>query len=58
MNLKANWNYPTAVRFGAGRAAELGEAAAAAGMTRPLIVTDTGHECVDNWPIELTVARP
>ena len=22
------------------------------------IVTDTGHECVDNWPIELTVARP
>ena len=42
MNLKANWNYPTAVRFGAGRAAELGEAAAAAGMTRPLIVTDTG----------------
>ena len=22
------------------------------------IVTDTGAECVDNWPIELTVARP
>lgn len=42
MNLKANWNYPTAVRFGAGRVAELGDAAAAAGMTRPLIVTDTG----------------
>lgn len=42
MNLKANWNYPTAVRFGAGRIAELGEAAAAAGMSRPLVVTDTG----------------
>ena len=22
------------------------------------IVTETGHECVDTWPIELTVARP
>ena len=22
------------------------------------IVTETGHECVDDWPIELTVARP
>ncbi len=22
------------------------------------IVTETGRECVDNWPIELTVARP
>ena len=21
------------------------------------IVTETGHECVDDWPIELTVAR-
>jgi hypothetical protein len=26
MAIKANWNYPTAVRFGAGRIAELPEA--------------------------------
>jgi alcohol dehydrogenase class IV len=40
MNLRANWNYPTSVRFGAGRIAELAEAVKAAGMTRPLFVTD------------------
>jgi alcohol dehydrogenase class IV len=42
MKLKANWSYPTAVRFGAGRIAELPEACAAAGMARPLLVTDRG----------------
>jgi alcohol dehydrogenase class IV len=36
----ANWNYPTSVRFGAGRIAELPEAVRAAGITRPLFVTD------------------
>ncbi|HEX8450308.1 MAG TPA: iron-containing alcohol dehydrogenase [Allosphingosinicella sp.] len=36
----ANWNYPTAIRFGAGRVAELGEACRALGMSRPLLVTD------------------
>ncbi|HEX8480303.1 MAG TPA: iron-containing alcohol dehydrogenase [Allosphingosinicella sp.] len=36
----ANWNYPTAIRFGAGRVAELGEACRAAGIERPLLVTD------------------
>ncbi len=35
-----NWSYPTAIRFGAGRVAELPEACAAAGMKRPLLVTD------------------
>jgi alcohol dehydrogenase class IV len=40
--LKANWSYPTAIRFGAGRIAELGEACGAAGITRPLLVTDRG----------------
>jgi alcohol dehydrogenase class IV len=40
MELRANWNYPTSVRFGAGRIAELADAAKAAGMTRPLFVTD------------------
>jgi alcohol dehydrogenase len=42
MKLHANWNYPTSVRMGAGRLKELGEAAAVAGITRPLIVTDRG----------------
>lgn len=39
---RANWNYPTAVRFGAGRIAELPEALKVAGITRPLLVTDAG----------------
>ncbi len=36
----ANWSYPTDVWFGCGRIAELGAACAAAGITRPLLVTD------------------
>jgi alcohol dehydrogenase class IV len=40
MQLTANWNYPTSVRFGAGRIAELPKAVARAGMKRPLLVTD------------------
>jgi alcohol dehydrogenase class IV len=36
----ADWNYPTAIRFGAGRAAELGEACRSLGIRRPLLVTD------------------
>jgi alcohol dehydrogenase class IV len=40
MQLRGNWNYPTSVRFGAGRIAELAEAARAAGIARPLVVTD------------------
>ena len=40
MKLRGNWNYPTSVRFGAGRIGELGEAVKAAGMSRPLLVTD------------------
>ncbi|MEQ9257782.1 MAG: iron-containing alcohol dehydrogenase [Roseovarius sp.] len=42
MSLTANWSYPTAIRFGAGRIAEIGEAARAAGMTNPMLVTDRG----------------
>jgi alcohol dehydrogenase class IV len=37
----ANWSYPTAVRFGAGRISELPEAVRAAGISRPLLVTDS-----------------
>jgi alcohol dehydrogenase class IV len=42
MTLTGNWSYPTAIKFGAGRIAELPEACAAAGMKRPLLVTDKG----------------
>jgi alcohol dehydrogenase class IV len=42
MTLTANWSYPTAIKFGAGRIAELPAACAQAGITRPLLVTDRG----------------
>ncbi|MCZ7676360.1 MAG: iron-containing alcohol dehydrogenase [Roseovarius sp.] len=42
MTLVANWSYPTAVKFGAGRIAELPAACAQAGISRPLLVTDRG----------------
>jgi alcohol dehydrogenase len=42
MSQKANWNYPTSVRFGAGRISELADACKGAGITRPLFVTDPG----------------
>ncbi len=38
----ATWSYPTSIRFGAGRVAELAEACRVAGIRRPLIVTDPG----------------
>ncbi|MFM9841814.1 MAG: iron-containing alcohol dehydrogenase [Dongiaceae bacterium] len=40
--IRGNWNYPTKVRFGAGRIAELPDACKELGMKRPLIVTDPG----------------
>lgn len=39
---RATWSYPTAIRFGAGRIAELPDACRAAGITKPLLVTDRG----------------
>ncbi len=42
MAIRSNWNYPTAVRFGAGRIAELPEALMTAGIKKPLLVTDAG----------------
>lgn len=42
MNLTADWNYPTAIRFGAGRISELADACKSAGMESPLFVTDRG----------------
>ncbi|WP_430463343.1 iron-containing alcohol dehydrogenase [Tabrizicola sp.] len=35
-----NWSYPTAIKFGVGRIAELAEHCAAAGVKKPLFVTD------------------
>ncbi len=42
MDLKGNWNYPTVVRFGAGRINELADACHQLGIKRPLLVTDPG----------------
>jgi hypothetical protein len=42
MNLVGNWNYPTRIRFGAGRISELADACADAGIRHPLLVTDRG----------------
>ena len=40
MKLQGNWNYPTAIRFGAGRIRELPQACLTLNIKRPLIVTD------------------
>ena len=47
----SNWNYPTAVRFGVGRIAELRAACKAHSIERPLLVTDPflgAHEMVQS----------
>ena len=40
MTVTANWSYPTAIRFGAGRITEIADACAVTGMKKPLLVTD------------------
>ena len=40
MAFTANWSYPTAIKFGTGRISELAQHCNAAGMKRPLLVTD------------------
>ncbi len=47
MILWGNWSYPTSVRFGAGRISEIAEACAAAGIRKPLLVTDKGLAAMD-----------
>ncbi|UOA25701.1 iron-containing alcohol dehydrogenase [Pseudosulfitobacter sp. DSM 107133] len=47
MTLTANWSYPTAIRFGAGRISEIAEACMAAGITKPLLITDRGLAGMD-----------
>ena len=41
-NMRGNWSFPTIVRFGVGRIAELPEACRELGIARPLVVTDKG----------------
>lgn len=38
--MSANWNYPTSIKFGAGRIRELPDHVRALGMQNPLLVTD------------------
>jgi len=45
--LVGRWNYPTSIRFGAGRIGELPAACRELGMTAPLLVTDTGLAQLD-----------
>jgi alcohol dehydrogenase class IV len=40
--LTRNWNYPTSIRFGVGRIAELPAVCKELGINRPLLVTDPG----------------
>ena len=40
--MKVNWNYPTAVRAGEGRAGEIAEICKEWGIIAPLVVTDPG----------------
>ena len=40
MTFTANWSYPTTIKFGAGRIAELPDLCKGAGITQPLLVTD------------------
>jgi alcohol dehydrogenase class IV len=43
----ANWSYPTAMRFGAGRITEIADACRASGISKPLLVTDKGLASMD-----------
>ena len=58
MTLTGNWSYPTTIRFGAGRIAEIAEACAAAAITRPLLVTDRGlsEMAITNRTLDLVEA--
>jgi alcohol dehydrogenase class IV len=49
----SNWSFPTAVRFGNGRIAGLGEMVRELGASRPLVVTDAGLK--DLYPVQRTL---
>ncbi len=42
MTITANWSYPTAIKFGAGRIKELADHCKALGIKKPLLITDRG----------------
>jgi hypothetical protein len=41
-NLQANWNFPTPIRFGVGKIAQLAEICKLLNINKPLLVTDSG----------------
>ena len=47
MSPTGNWSYPTSIRFGAGRISEIADACRAAGISKPLLVTDKGLASLD-----------
>ena len=47
MPSNANFGFPTAIKFGAGRISELADLCKEAGITRPLLVTDPGLAAMD-----------
>lgn len=47
MSVSADWSYPTAVRFGAGRISELADACKQARISNPLFVTNRGLTDLD-----------
>jgi alcohol dehydrogenase len=51
------WSFPTHVRAGAGRVAEIGEACVEAGIVRPLFVTDRGVAALDVTERALALLR-
>ncbi|MCB9948383.1 MAG: iron-containing alcohol dehydrogenase [Rhodospirillaceae bacterium] len=53
----ANWSYPTAIRFGAGRIKELAQACRSAGIGRPLFVTDAGVAALPMTAAAMEVCR-
>lgn len=55
--MKANWNYPTAMRAGAGRIDELAACCHELGMARPLLVTDPGLRALPMVDAALTNCR-
>ena len=52
-----NWNYPTAIRVGAGRIGELPAACRQLGMGAPLLVTDPGLATLPMIGKALTACR-
>ena len=55
-----NWNYPTAVRFGAGRVGELKSACEELGIHKPLLVTVRSpprRPRLRSWPSERVPPR-